>query len=563
VAYRNVAFVTPTIPNYTDLELIGRGGMGVVYRAVQRPTDRPVALKVMLTLSPDGQLRDRFANEVRALAKVRHAGIVPIYEVGECALGPYYTMEYVPGANLAERIRAGNLDPAEAARIVAAAADSVHAAHQEGIVHRDLKPSNILIDRDGTVKVADFGLAKHADGLDLTEKGMVVGTPSYMSPEQAEGDPAKVTKLADVYCLGSTLHHAVTGHAPPKKPRATPPRTRRGPCPVLDAIIRKSTAHDPAERYPSAAALAADLRNWQAGEPTAARPLTRGQAVGRFLRRNRAAVAAAALLPFLVAAVAVAAWPSDAERELAAELDRRGKVSLLDETGRPKFHEWRSGPVPLEPAGDGVLTFQTQDQSDLVLLRDPVHTRFRLTAELRQHRSPDHYGHVGLFVGGSAVTLPGVAGATRWQGVQFSEHLTPLERKRPDLAPRHGFNFFDNLTFRRNGDLVAPNMSIKAPYPDGLLKNPRFEWRTIVIDATPSGLRFFWKQPAGELALVAEMSDADLNESIRFHNLAEGPLYWPGETLTAPAWTPRGAVGVYAYHAIVSVRNVTLEPLPD
>ena len=330
---KKVAFAVPSIPNHTDVELLGQGGMGVVFRAVQRPMDRAVAVKVMLRFAADTPGHDRFIQEIRAQAKLKHAGIVPIYEAGDCSLGPYFTMELIHGQTLSQRMREGPVAPKEAARIIADAADAIHAAHEEGIIHRDLKPSNILLDRDGRVKVTDFGLAKHVGAEPVTEKGVVVGTPSYMSPEQAEADPEKITKLADVYGLGSTLFHLATGHAPHQ--RATPHATLREKvadptpvprkyapqlCPTLEAIILRSMALAPGERFATAAALASDLRKWATGEETETKPLSRGQRGRRWVRRHRVALTTGCLLAVFaaVAAVAMRAGDPDHQRKAAS-----------------------------------------------------------------------------------------------------------------------------------------------------------------------------------------------------------------------------------------------------
>lgn len=296
----------PTLPGYEVLEELGRGGMGVVYRARQKGTNRAVALKVVLTGGHAGVAeRARFQAEAEAVARLTHPGIVQVYEVGEYEGVPYFSMEYVEGGTLAGRLQGGSLRPAEAAQLVESLATAVHAAHQRGIIHRDLKPANVLLTEDGIPKVADFGLAKRLDAPGgQTATGAVLGTPSYMAPEQAAGQSSVITTLVDVYSLGAILYETLTGRPPfraetplatihqvlecePEPPRACHPEIDRD----LEAACLKCLDKDPARRYGSAQALADDLRAWQAGEPVSARPPGLSRLVRRWLRRNLGAAA--------------------------------------------------------------------------------------------------------------------------------------------------------------------------------------------------------------------------------------------------------------------------------
>src|SRR5215831_13458784 len=197
------------------LEELGSGGMGVVYKAKQRTPERLVALKLALAgkfATPEE--RGRFQAEAKMAARLNHAGIVQVYDVGECDSQIFFSMQYVEGTTLARRVAEGPLPPREAARIVAAVCRAVQHAHENGVVHRDLKPSNVLVDRDGQPHVTDFGLARRVEGGEsLTRTGAIVGTPSYMAPEQAEGGK-KATPSCDVYSLGAVLYHLLTGKPP-------------------------------------------------------------------------------------------------------------------------------------------------------------------------------------------------------------------------------------------------------------------------------------------------------------------------------------------------------------
>ena len=279
----------PALPEFDDYEILaelGRGGMGVVYKARQRSLERPVALKLMIQGDFASESdRARFRGEAEAAAKLDHPRIAPVYEVGTCDGLPYFTMRFVEGQTLAQRLANGPLRAREAAEILAPVADAIHYAHERGVLHRDLKPSNILLDGSGTPQVADFGLAKRLEGgRTITRSGDILGSPSYMPPEQAAGSRGRLGPHSDVYSLGAVLYHMLTGRPPfqaaspvdtllgvleqdPLPPRLLNPRVDRD----LELIALKCLQKPPELRYASAAALAADLRAYLGGESIAAR----------------------------------------------------------------------------------------------------------------------------------------------------------------------------------------------------------------------------------------------------------------------------------------------------
>ena len=288
---------------YELLEEIGRGGMGVVYKARQKKLDRTVAIKMILAghLGSPEHLR-RFQQEAKATARLQHPRIVHIHEIGEHDGRHFFAMEYVDGISLAKRIAQGPIEVEEAVSLLTTVADAVDHLHEQGIVHRDLKPSNILLDRRGRPHVGDFGLAKvfQADSTS-TATGVITGTPSYMSPEQAAGHNAQVGPASDIYSLGAILYEMLTGRPPflednpldtlmqvlsrePVLPRTINPKIPR----PLQLICLKCLAKSPQQRYSSARGLAEDLRRFARGEPLEARPPDLRERVLRWGRRQPA-----------------------------------------------------------------------------------------------------------------------------------------------------------------------------------------------------------------------------------------------------------------------------------
>jgi serine/threonine protein kinase len=277
------------IPGYEILGVLGRGGMGVVYKARQVSLKRLVALKMILAGSHAGPADlARFRVEAEAVARLQHPNIVQIYEVSEVSGLPYFSLEYVGGGSLARELAGTPMRSRRAAELLETLARAVHHAHRREIVHRDLKPANVLLTRDGVPKVADFGLAKQleTEGEHLTRSGAIMGTPSYMAPEQAEGKTKHIGPAADVYALGAILYEMLTGRPPfrAETPLDTilqvvseepvPPRRLQSKVPRdLETICLKCLEKRPAQRYPSAKALADDLRRFLNGEPIHARIL--------------------------------------------------------------------------------------------------------------------------------------------------------------------------------------------------------------------------------------------------------------------------------------------------
>jgi serine/threonine-protein kinase len=363
----------PQVPGYEVQAVLGRGGMGVVYKARHLRLGRTVALKMLLVGAYAGpHERARFQREAEAVAALRHANIVQVYDVGDHEGRPYFTMEFVEGGNLAQKL-AGMPQPArQAAAVAAALAQAVHVAHQAGIVHRDLKPGNVLLTADGTPKITDFGLARRLDGeAGPTQTGVPLGTPSYMSPEQAAGKARAIGPATDVYALGAILYELLTGRPPFRAETAaetiqqvicqepvSPSRLHAKVPRDLETICLKCLHKEPRHRYATAAALAEDLNCFLRGEAIAARP---EGPVARLARRARqrpalsAAMTASALL--LCVVVGGGLWvlserssekrakdAADAATERAAEHDVEQMVRWLRQSS------WREARAALELA---------------------------------------------------------------------------------------------------------------------------------------------------------------------------------------------------------------------
>src|SRR5437764_3732525 len=315
-----------TLANFGDYELleeIGRGGQGVVYRAHQKSLNRTVALKVIGLghWATQAHLK-RFRLEAEAAASLEHPGIVPIHEVGERDGSCYFSMKFIEGGQLDEVIRREPMQVRRAVELIAKVARTIHYAHERGILHRDIKPGNILLDAKGEPHLTDFGLARLVESeSSVTQTLDVLGTPSYMAPEQAVGNNAAVSSTTDVYGLGAVLYHLLTNRPPffgattyetvhllletePRQPRFLNPKVDRD----LSTICLKCLEKDPQRRYSSALALAEDLERWLKHEPIRARRtglFTRGR---KWVRRNPTT---AVLVVALAAVMGAMIWKSD------------------------------------------------------------------------------------------------------------------------------------------------------------------------------------------------------------------------------------------------------------
>jgi WD40 repeat protein/tRNA A-37 threonylcarbamoyl transferase component Bud32 len=330
----------PTVPGYEVLGELGRGGMGVVYKARQVKLNRLVALKMILAGGlADGAALARFRSEAQAVAALQHPNVVQVHEVGEHDGWPFFSLEYLDGGSLAQNLDGTPLPPARAAGLVATLARAMDYAHERGILHRDLKPANVLLSADGTPKIADFGLAKQLEGdSGNTQSGTVVGTPSYMAPEQAQASK-EIGPRADVYALGAILYELLTGRPPFKAPtpletlvqaamdEPVPPSRLNPRVPAdLETICLKCLRKLPRKRYLSALRLAEDLERFEAGEPIRARPVGLLERGWKWARRRPALAGLLASLVWLAAAAVLLptlAWSQAESARMKAESARK------------------------------------------------------------------------------------------------------------------------------------------------------------------------------------------------------------------------------------------------
>ena len=344
----------PGLAGYENIRQAARGGMGVVYEATQSGLNRKVALKVMSVAGmADDKMRERFRLEAEAVAHLEHPHIVPIYDVGHWENRPFIAMKWVEGSDLNRWMKSRRAEPQSPAELLretveklVKVSEAVHHAHQRGFLHRDLKPSNIMVGKDGTAFVTDFGLARRmGDTEELTLSGQVLGTPSFMSPEQARGDLTSLSVATDVFSLGAILYWVLTGAPPftgdsvmdvlrkindeePARPSTVSEKTD----PDLETIALKCLRKEPENRYASAEALAEELRRWLRGEPIAARPATGLERARSFCRRKP--ITAGLVAAVVVLTLTLIAHLTLSSARLQTELARTSGRLLIEEQQR-------------------------------------------------------------------------------------------------------------------------------------------------------------------------------------------------------------------------------------
>jgi serine/threonine-protein kinase len=587
-----VESAAPVIPNYEILDELDHGGMGIVYRARHRSLERVVAVKVMrpgLLATP--QALGRFVREARVLARLRHEHIVPIHEAELQQGRPYFIMEWVPGGSLAGQLKRFQRDRNAAVLLVEQVARAVDHAHQQGILHRDLKPANILIDETGRPLVADFGLAKLVEapaatdappaarqaeaGASLTADGPVPGTLPYMAPEQFQGEPGAIGPATDVWALGVILYELLTGQRPfaatgraliaqavrtaePPQPREVRPGLDR----PLEAIVLHCLEKQPARRYPSAAALAADLARWRRGEAPSVYP---GRWASRLWRRTRrqALRAVALLLTLVLAAAYLVSTPppssppgEQSKEEILADLQRelreRRAVTLVGATGHPRWFEWKSNPATPLRTRDTPFSFRAMDLSLLELLPSLPGPCFRLSAEIQYIRDV-RAGEVGVyFAHGKRDTPRGIQhgffklGFNDRRDVARLYPTAGLKGNQMNLVCVLGYEsakerIVMQCRAMRLGTIFQPAVDA-APMP----------FRKIGVEVRADAVWIYWdrQQPVGPLPLTALRESAD--QQIANNNVPDA---------TRPEFDLSKGLGIYVADGEAAFRNVRLELL--
>jgi serine/threonine protein kinase len=524
----------PEIPGYEVLGELGHGGMGVVYKVRNLGIGRVEALKMML--SPKPQMIERFQQEIRAIAQFEHQRIVRIYAAGPADGQPYFTMEYIGSGSLSEHLGRFKSNRRAAVSLLAKVAQAVHFLHTKNIIHRDLKPGNILLRDQDEPLVSDFGLAtffereSEADvpepsGADsqLTRTGAVMGTTSYMSPEQAAGRTGEFTAATDVWALGVILYELLAGRRPfegkdaaairdailksaPARPRSLQPKGDK----ALESICLKCLEKEPGRRYLSAAALAIDLERWLRGD--------RGWRV--WLAVLLGTVFAALLTGITLALMRP---PNDPEqqdpdrtsKELLARVHAGEKVYLIGPKGRPESFDWilegSVGPLSKEDA----FTVHTGLTAMMELLRGPLPERYRFGAEMKQVSVS---GDSGVFFG-------------------YAKH--PVQGG--DL---HAFTRF---IFSQQGETNAHGEKPAQRLPRG---GP---WHSFEAEVTPEKTRAFWDGNR-----FAEFGTKQLEQGAQF-NLARKKLL-PG---TPYNFSMQGSLGLFLEQSVCCYRNVWVQKVED
>jgi tRNA A-37 threonylcarbamoyl transferase component Bud32 len=541
-------------------EEIGRGAMGVVYRAWDKVLDRAVALKkIRAGLLDNPEAVRRFYHEARAAARLNHPHIIAVHGMGTFDGQHGFTMP-LARANLDEH-RGRFTQPRDAAVLVAKVARAVHAAHRHDIVHRDLKPANILLDDRGEPLVADFGLAVLLSEIEAPGEGReIAGTPHYMAPEQFGAFGARVSGATDIWALGVILYELLAGARPFTAKsmsqlqvavcQAEPPMISksRGIDRGLEAIVRRCLAKHPRDRYASAEELAQDLDDWRDGKPIKAKPDGRLRRAWRAVRRRPALATAAALLTlfgivggllYAFAPAPVSAPPEDPDavllRSVYARLKNGETVEFVTPEGKLLRGRWvlEDGGVVPNKEKDGVDVHSLRLPGLLELLPDVPLERYELSVEVRQ--SPEVVGQPGIYGLHHAAPIRGTV-AHSFLSLGFSEDVPWAGRVMPE------FQYQDEQPYARDG-----------PAP-GFFKPKRGQWHALALRVTPAEVELLHNGLAIYKATADEITARAAG--IRLGRQRNGGA--PAE----PAFDHNGGVGLYLFHGQATYRSITLKPLP-
>jgi serine/threonine protein kinase len=586
---------------YDLIRRLGGGGMGDVFQAREHSTERVVAMK-FLRHAANPTAVERFLTEVRALAWLEHPNIIKILATDFYREVPFFTMEFMNGGALSERVSAkGPLDPTQAATIMSTVARAIDAAHKAGVLHRDLKPSNILLGLDDMPKVADFGLAKRTDRNDeLTINSGPIGTLGFMPPEQFSSKHGELGPAADVYGLGATLYYLLSGHRPyaGESPLEIAEldddvmlerlRALRPDVPAeLEAIVFKCLERDPAHRYTSAIALAEDLDRFLAGQVPLAPQLTRFRRLRRWGIRQRSYLAGAVAVLSL-AAVLVALWPQKTEdlpapapetpvdlvEVIQKQLQAGKEVPLIGETGQPMYYRWRlgGGGFGISTTSDKSCYYESIGNTFLELIPDPGIDSYRVVLQLRQEggknneqANDEDRSFIGPYFGYAELATTDGKMVLSMFALSFADtHKNgKLPASKKNNMPAQPIN-----VVKPRGAVIpldpqsGPHFNQKElkPFQFSSLNNRVGPWRTFQIDVKPKQVWVGWKDEDGTYKTVIDVSNEKLQETNAILQTQFG-MDHPGTGILLPQWGPRMPIGIWSYKASVSVKNVTISPL--
>jgi tetratricopeptide (TPR) repeat protein/predicted Ser/Thr protein kinase len=533
------------IQGYQVLGELGRGGMGVVYRARQIGLNRTVALKMIIAGGHAGSVQlARFRAEAEAVAQLQHPNIVQIYDIGEQDGLPYFSLEYVNGKPLDRELDGKPQPERKTAEMIETLARAMHYAHEHAIIHRDLKPANVLLTKTGVPKITDFGLAKQMDSeSSQTKTGTVMGTPSYMAPEQGRGEKS-IGHLADVYALGSMLYEMITGRPPflaetvlktlmrllHEEP-VPPSRLQPGVSRDLETICMKCLQKDPARRYATAADLADDLKRFQSGEPIRARPVGRPARAWRWCKRNPKLAVLYGTVSALVMVVAATAWSivSDMNRDRAA-------VAATREQAEQR----------LEQATEAVASGNFSRAQDLLRWPDPILSSADELADMRRKLSElstqiaayadfrkllDRVHYLGLF--GGTVALPKAKEASHELIALFDQiekreasgrhGWPPLNSHQQELLQEDIFEaFLVSSQIERTASLATGDESIIAD-----ATRLSIQWLNRVEETLPPTKAFFvWRGGYHDILGEKDAAKADFERAGRIEATSAVDRFW-------------------------------------
>jgi serine/threonine-protein kinase len=577
-----------SLDGYVLLETIGRGGMGIVFKAKQPNSEQIVALKMIRDgIFADQDAHDRFLQEIRAMGRLQSTkNIVPIYHVGQFQSCLFYVMPFLAAGSLSNLCKRYPNEPRQALAIVEKVARAVHQLHLNKILHRDIKPSNILLDGNDEPYLSDFGLAKLIDQeKSLTGSQQRLGTPAYMAPEQTGLIPTPVSAHTDIWALGVLLYELLTGtrpffapdaeisttllwkivHEQPARPRKVQPNIDA----ALEAVILKCLEKQPADRFASAQDLADELARWQRGESLRTKPASRIRRITNWARHNKGKATLGAVVLLFGIAVAVTLAPRDPEEPLRAmqrEAAKGATITIVPEKGQPRYSKVLTpGAAFTHLNPEGFYAITTDHLCLVELMRDISFRAFQFKAKLR-HDAGQELGKVGLFLNHSVIMhdQSRIHSYYQWgyndvidlrdrapNEPNLPPHLQPLpapEGNRVELQP---------IVFVEEG----PSKQF-LPFGSELFlaEGPRGKrWRTLSVSVHPDriGAQF---DNSSIPAQPLERCTLSTQQGIDLYKKASSKHAWMVNHIRV-GFDPRGSVGLVVMKGTLTVSDVTISPL--